>query len=80
MLLCQIQSATWMTLFVNCLQTTMLNVCVDLSCANAGVAQHLLECSNVRAAGKKMGGKTVAQSVRTHFSSAADTTGITLHQ
>jgi hypothetical protein len=72
--------ASWMTLLVNRLQAAVFHVRVDLSRPDTGVTEHFLKSSDVRAAGEKMSCEAVTQSVRTHFGSAADSTGIALHK
>lgn len=50
-------------LFVDGLEPGMFDMGVDLSCANTGVPQQFLQCTNFGSIGQHMGGKTVPQSM-----------------
>lgn len=67
-----------MALLVDSLQSTVLHVSVNLSRANAGVPEHLLEGTNIGTAGQKMSCKAVTQCVRTNFGTTPDSTSIPL--
>ena len=53
-----------MILLVDSFQPAVFDVRVNLRGGNAGMAEHFLQCPNVRTAGQQMRGKTVPESMR----------------
>lgn len=52
-------SATGVAAFVDCLEPAVLNVRIDLGRLHAGMAQHLLQGADLRAASQHVGRKAV---------------------
>lgn len=65
-----------MKLFVNVTQMRVGNVGVNLRSVDTGVAQHGLHTTQVGAVFEQVGGKTMSQSMRSHFFGYTGTRGV----